>query len=451
MPISPETSPPPPMSMAPMPAGQYHSREDLLAAAKDWAATQGYAIVIARSRLNRLWLKCDRGGTYRNRLGLTPEQRKRKRGDSRLLGCPFKILANIKKDGVWRLHTEVAEHTHGPSDDLSIHPTLRRLTDEQSQKVNEMTEAGNSPAETLEELKRLWPDIKVLARDIYNARKKYKTEKEMADLAAGGPPQPRFEDPNGQFPGPSATGRWEWVEDDEEVINKNRRKKRKPPYEQRQQQQLDPQLQTPHMPTRRQVAGLGHRPPRPFQRAQPIPAQSQHRVSTDGNAPGASSSSSTNNNTALLQQQQSSFASGDESSSFDRGLDDDDDESFFPSHADLVTTATNTTNTNPNLTPSHFPRPLPPQRHPPPSRLPPTTTVHASAVAASSTRPTAAPSSTNAAAPTTHSAVAAAGGPPKAQSAQVLISRIERMEREQRDQKGLLSQILGVVQGITRG
>ena len=327
MPISPETSPPPPMSMAPMPAGQYHSREELLAAAKDWAATQGYAIVIARSRLNRLWLKCDRGGTYRNRLGLTPEQRKRKRGDSRLLGCPFKILANIKKDGVWRSHTEVAEHTHGPSDDLSIHPTLRRLTDEQSQKVNEMTEAGNSPAETLEELKLLWPDIKVLARDIYNARKKYKTEKELADLAAGGPPQAQFEDPNGQFPGPSTTGRWEWVEEDEEVINKNRRKKRKQPHDHR--QQLDPQLQSPHMPTRRQVAGLGHRPPRPFQRAQPIPAQSTHHASSDGNTPHSS---------ATAPQHHSSFASTDDPSPFNHPLDpdDDDSESFFPAPSDLV-------------------------------------------------------------------------------------------------------------------
>lgn len=405
-----------------MPAGQYHSREELLAAAKDWAATQGYAIVIARSRLNRLWLKCDRGGTYRNRLGLTPEQRKRKRGDSRLLGCPFKILANIKKDGVWRLHTEVANHSHGPSDDLSIHPTLRRLTDEQSQKVNEMTEAGNSPAETLEELKRLWPDIKVLARDIYNARKKYKTEKEMAELAGGGPPQQQLEDPNGQFPGRSATGRWEWVEEDEEVINKNRRKKRKPPYEQR--QQLDPQLQTPHMPTRRQVAGLGHRPPRPFERAQPMPTQSHQPASLDSNAPTSSANGLHHH---------SSFASGDESSGFGRGM-DDDDEPLFPPHANLVSA-------NTHLTPSHSSRPS--TWHPPE-----TTFLDAAEMAsAASTRSIAHPARTSSTDAATHAATAAA---PKVKSGQVLMSRIERMEKEQRDQKNLLSEILGAVQGIMR-
>ena len=422
MPISPETSPPPPMSMAPMPAGQYHSREELLAAAKDWAATQGYAIVIARSRLNRLWLKCDRGGTYRNRLGLTPDQRKRKRGDSRLLGCPFKMLANIKRDGVWRLHTEVAEHTHGPSDDLSIHPTLRRLTDEQSQKVNEMTEAGNSPAETLEELKRLWPGIKVLARDIYNARKKYKTEKEVADLAVGGPQQSQFEDPNGQFPGPSATGRWEWVEEDEEVINKNRRKKRRPPYEQR--QQLDPQLQTPHMPTRRQVAGLGHRPPLPFQRAQPIPAHPQQRASIGNNTAGSSPDGL---------QHHSSYPSGDDSSGFGRGL-DDDDEPFFP-------TQSNITNPNPNTTPSHSSRHA--QRHTPQTPFPEATNM----ASAASTRPTGATAGAFGIDAYTN---ASAAGAPKVQSGQVLMSRMERMEKEQRDQKSMLSQILGTLQGMAR-
>lgn len=237
-------------------------------------------------------------------------------------------------------------------------------------------------------------------------------------MAGGGPTQPEFEDPNGQFPGPSATGRWEWVEEDEEVINKNRRKKRKPPYEQR--QQVDPQLQSPHMPTRRQVAGLGHRPPRPFQRAQPIPAQSQHGASLDGNAP----SSSTNG-----LQHHSSLASGDESSTFGRGM--EDDEPLLPIHANLVNGNSNTS--------SQTSRPLP--------RYHPTFPNTANMPSAASTRPgdaSAGPSSTN----TAMNAIAA--GAPKTQSAQVLMSRIERMEKEQQDQKNLLSQILGAVQGITR-
>ena len=42
------------------------------------------------------------------------------------------------------------------------------------------------------------------------------------------------------------------------------------------------------------------------------------------------------------------------------------------------------------------------------------------------------------------SAIAALGGA-KAQSGQVIMSRIERMEKEQRDQKAMLEQILGAV------
>lgn len=250
MPISPTASPPPPRSLAPMPPSQFDSRDELLEGCKDWAAGQGYAVVIARSRFNRLWLKCDRGGTYENRRNLTPEQRKRKRGDSRLLGCPFKMLATCKKDGIWRVDTEIPDHNHGPSDDLSAHPTLRRMTDQQLQKVHEMCDEGKSPAETLDGLRTTWPDIKVLTRDIYNARKKYKTQKEEAQLAAGLPLEQPYQDPNELgLPGPNQKGKWAWVPDGEEVTNKTSKRKRKsvpsattrpeaPPT-------LDPQLQDP--------------------------------------------------------------------------------------------------------------------------------------------------------------------------------------------------------------
>ena len=169
-----------------MPTTEFPDRDELLSTTKEWAGSQGYAVVIARSRFNRLWLKCDRGGTYENRRNLTPDQRKRKRSDSRLLGCPFRMLASVKKDGRWRVETEVSEHNHPASEDLSAHPTLRRMSKDQLQKVFEMLDARKSPAETVEELKRAWPEIKVLTRDVYNARKKYKTQREEAKLLVSG-------------------------------------------------------------------------------------------------------------------------------------------------------------------------------------------------------------------------------------------------------------------------
>lgn len=253
LPISPTASPPPLRSLAPMPPSHFNSREELLEGCKDWAASQGYAVVIARSRFNRLWLKCDRGGIYENRRNLTPDQRKRKRGESRLLGCPFKIIAGCRKGGNWRVDTEVPDHNHDPSDDLSAHPTLRRMTDQQLQKVHDMCDEGKSPAETLEDLRIMWPDIKVLTRDIYNARKKHKTQKEEADLAAGRPQASPYQDPNELgLPGPNSHGKWAWVPDGEEVTNKKLRRKRKSALSAASipaaQHTLDPQLQNPSIP-----------------------------------------------------------------------------------------------------------------------------------------------------------------------------------------------------------
>ena len=404
IPISTDGSPPPPRSLAPMPPAEFPSRDELLTGCKDWAAGQGYAVVIARSRFNRLWLKCDRGGVYENRRNLTPGQRKRKRGDSRLLGCPFKMLATCKKDGVWRVETDVADHNHGPSDDLSAHPTLRRMKDEQMRKVHDMCDAGKSPAETLEELKAIWPDIKVLTRDIYNARKKYKMEKEEAALAAGLPEEQPWRDPNELgLPGPNQNGRWAWVPDGEEVTNRKTKKRRRTAPASNPistpaavaQSTLDPQLQTPntahtlHQPV--STAGqqlldeFSRNPQLQYSQYESAPKTLQHHASTNG--------------------------TGDHSG-------------FYQNHSEDVSQypAPQYPNPQQNITPSRLRSQRPPA---------PTATMSANQTAIDNN----ASSST-------------APGGAKAPSGQVLMSRIERMEKEQRDQKNMLAQILGAVQGI---
>ena len=237
---------PPPNTLTPMPTSDFENREALLIATKEWAAGQGFAVVIQRSRFNRIWLKCDRGGSYENRRNITPDQRKRKRGESRLLGCPFKMVASVRKDGTWHVVTENPGHNHDPSGDLSAHPTLRRMTDEQQQKVADMCDNGNTPQETIEELRRMWPDIKILTRDVYNARKKHKTVQELKAAQAGQPLQPPVQDPNGIIPGPNERGRWAWVPDGEEVTSKKgKRRRRTAPAS---HTPLDPQLSTPDRP-----------------------------------------------------------------------------------------------------------------------------------------------------------------------------------------------------------
>jgi len=402
LPISPATSPPPPKSMAPLPPGQYDSREELLAHAKDWAADQGYAIVIARSRFNRLWLKCDRGGKYENRRNLTPDQRKRKRSDSRLLGCPFRILAVVRKDGIWKVHVEVAEHNHGPSEDLTQHPTLRRLTEDQSQKVNEMMDAGNTPAETIEELRRLWPTIKLLTRDVYNARKKYKTQKDLAEQASGLHPEPLYEDPNGTFPGPTPNGRWEWVPDGEEVTSKNKKRKRKPPT---QQQSLDPQLHTPstsQFPHQYPPNTVDHDSIQSFQSTHSMPQQ-RNTLRLDNRRPA----------TTTLQNSHP-FTNLDEPQDFPP-----DDPSLFPNQPYIHSNAASRS---------------------PPQQQSHTRTAETASMLSSSSYP----------GTTIHGQHQNAhfNNTPKAQSGQVIMSRIERMEKEQRDQKDMLQQILASVQNM---
>ena len=393
--MSPGASPPPPRSLAPMPPSEFSSREELLAGCKDWAAHQGFAVVIARSRFNRLWLKCDRGGTYENRRGLTPEQRKRKRGESRLLGCRFKMLANVKRDGVWKVETEVADHNHGPSEDLSAHPTLRRMTDEQVNKVNEMCDSGRSPAETLEQLRTLWPEIKVLTRDIYNARKKYKTQKDSAELAAGQPEQQPFEDPNGIFPGPSANGRWAWLEEGDEVTNKKSKKRRRtaPAAPNTINPALDPQLQTPStsQASHQSISEAGQQLLNALNMNHSEPAHQRN----------------------ITQPQYGSYTSPP---------------TTYPRH----------TNANANPPTDRFRAFQPPDDDD--FSLPSYPTTHQPNTRLRSHRHTAPTASMSAAART-----ADAGGAADGPNEEVIMSRMDRIEKVQRDQKDMLEQILGAV------
>ncbi|KAG8525330.1 uncharacterized protein KY384_008974 [Bacidia gigantensis] len=162
------------------------------------------------------------------------------------------MIGSARKEGGWHLETENPDHNHGPSDDLSQHPTLRRLTEEQLQRVHDMYDAGNTPSDTIQELRRVWPDIKILTRDIYNTRKKYKTQKELEEAAGGqSGPQP-YTDPNGIMPGPDDRGRWAWIHDGDEITPKGRRRRKTVPAE---HATLDPQLQTPTRASER-VSGI---------------------------------------------------------------------------------------------------------------------------------------------------------------------------------------------------
>ena len=86
---------------------------------QEFGRNHGYNIVVKTSsiptpskphRVSKVWLRCDKGGTYRPRNGLTEENRKRKR-TSRLMNCPFQLLA-VDETGMWTVKVLTGYHNH---------------------------------------------------------------------------------------------------------------------------------------------------------------------------------------------------------------------------------------------------------------------------------------------------------------------------------------------------
>lgn len=154
----------------------YPSRDELITAAKSHAARHHYAITIRTSKPGRVWLKCDRGGSYRNRLDLNDNTRKRTTG-SRLINCPFSVTGTQLINGSWQLSVPNAAHNHEIASSLLAHPSLRRLDQDQMQSVRQMTKAGQAPRiirATLEA--EVETDVHVTLQDLYNIRKQIRRE-----------------------------------------------------------------------------------------------------------------------------------------------------------------------------------------------------------------------------------------------------------------------------------
>jgi len=158
------------------PGNRYATREELIVEARSWTQGEGFVLAIKRSdRDSRVVLGCDRGGSYRNRLGLTNETRKRTTS-SRLSECPFQMVGTKSKEGFWGLRVKNGEHNHEPSENVAGHPIARRLTEEQFAEIRTMSTAGIRPREMISALRQDDPDLLAIPRTIYNARHKFRVE-----------------------------------------------------------------------------------------------------------------------------------------------------------------------------------------------------------------------------------------------------------------------------------
>ncbi|KAE8230018.1 hypothetical protein CF326_g4990 [Tilletia indica] len=153
----------------------YATEADFVKTINIFTASKGYALVIGRSYtkkgLRTAYYQCDRAGTYRDRHGVTDENRQKNRG-SRLCGCKVRVRLQEQVDGSYILLRDLSlarsEHNHELSTVSTVHPSLRRLDDATRKDIERQVAVGVTPKQILA-LQHAGPSgVPPLARDIYN-------------------------------------------------------------------------------------------------------------------------------------------------------------------------------------------------------------------------------------------------------------------------------------------
>ncbi|CAG8702825.1 5351_t:CDS:2, partial [Ambispora leptoticha] len=146
----------------------YESADELFKNVQSIANSQGYVLIKKRTRRDRygnlknMTLRCNRGGVY-NSSGKLQRQT-----STRLIDCPFELYA-ARYENLWHAEIRNSNHSHDPSEDLSGHPMVRRLTKQQLDNVKEMTASGSRTREIISTIRQNNPSASVISKDIYNA------------------------------------------------------------------------------------------------------------------------------------------------------------------------------------------------------------------------------------------------------------------------------------------
>ncbi|KAJ5647344.1 hypothetical protein N7490_003716 [Penicillium lividum] len=169
--------------LEPPPEGTYESQEILLASVRKHAVSKGYTITIQRSKPNiSLYIGCDRGG--HQRLGaktLASPGVKRRHKQSRKCGCPFQVYCKKNyKQTTWDLTIRNPVHNHPAEEDMTVHPSARRLTPEQRRHIKHLDMIGVKPKDILTFLKLESPRALLIPRDIYNEVSRWKKREKDA-------------------------------------------------------------------------------------------------------------------------------------------------------------------------------------------------------------------------------------------------------------------------------
>lgn len=133
-----------------------------------FAQQRGFAVVKSSGNGSRVYVVCDRAGTYRNTHGLEEYERSRQRL-SRKCGCPYTLRLTYA-NGRWHLTTANGHHNHEPSACTFVHPSKRQLNQEQLQFARALVNVGARPTTIVNELERTFDGTVTTRRDIYNIR-----------------------------------------------------------------------------------------------------------------------------------------------------------------------------------------------------------------------------------------------------------------------------------------
>jgi len=152
----------------------FSSKEEIVDHLKDQYIKEGVVLTTKRSKEAVLWLKCDRGGSYRNRYHLSDETRQRKTS-SRLAGCPFEITCRLK-DGVWVVTKVAGSHNHPVGIDLAGHSAVRRPSPNEVSRIKELGCHGIAPKQILSVLHAEFEGNQTTAKEVYNVLQSAKVD-----------------------------------------------------------------------------------------------------------------------------------------------------------------------------------------------------------------------------------------------------------------------------------
>ncbi|XP_045810896.1 uncharacterized protein LOC123905333 [Trifolium pratense] len=155
-----------------------NDRDELIKWARSVSQSLRFAIIVRRSdsgekRKAQLVLECERSGKY------VPAKKKLKSDTSgtRKCECPFRLRGYYNKaTKLWRLTVVNGMHNHELDKGLEGHLVAGRLKPQEKDFMDEMTRNAVAPKNILSTLKERDPENKTSAKQVYNARHRYKVK-----------------------------------------------------------------------------------------------------------------------------------------------------------------------------------------------------------------------------------------------------------------------------------